>query len=278
MKNALKQSVLTLVLLLTSYTTQADVLVLIHGWAANANTWIQSGVVPTLEQAGWHYAGVVTIPDNQAVLVSARKTSGNNTLYLANLQAEAPLLVQAGQLLAELNYIRLRHPDQKLILAAHSAGGVVARLALVHKRAPQVEKLVSIATPNLGTPRALDGLDVTDSKPFFCPGPGVDFMKSVLGGNDYDYLKVSRAALVDLAPARAGSLIAWLNVQAHPDLAYHAIIHLSNQYGDGVVPAYSQDLNHVKALTGKAQVHVLASGHRLSPADGQELLAILMNP
>ena len=275
MKKYLKQLISALLLILTSASAQADVLVLIHGWSANANTWIQSGVVPVLEQGNWHYAGIVSASHNQVSVVAPRQTTASNKLYLAHLQAEAPLVIQASQLLAELNYIKQINPDQKIILAGHSAGGVVARLAMIHKSAPQIEKLITIAAPNLGTPRALDGLEVADGKPFFCPGPGIDFVKSVFGGNDYDYLKVSRPALIDLVPARAGSLIAWLNVQPHPDSDYHAIIHMINQQGDDIVPAYSQDLNQVTALNGKAQLHVLASEHSLTPADGQLLVSIL---
>ncbi len=275
MKNSFRQLILAFTLILASSGAQADVLVLIHGWAANTNTWIQSGVVSVLEQGNWRYAGIVTASQNPVTIISPRQTDADNKLYLAHLQAEAPLVIQAGQLLAELNYIKQLHPGQKLILAGHSAGGVVARLAMVHQSAPKIDKLITIAAPNLGTPRALDGLEVVDGKPFFCPGPGIDFVKSVFGGNDYDYLKASRPALIDLVPARAGSLIAWLNQQPHPESDYHTIIHMINRQGDDIVPAYSQDLNQVSALKGQAKLHVLASGHSLSPADGNLLLSIL---
>ncbi len=277
MKNYLKQLVLALILMLTGAGAQADVMVLIHGWSANANTWIQSGIVGVLEQGDWQYAGVVTPSGNRVSVISSGQGSTTNLLYLAQLQAEAPLVIQASQLLAELDYIKQLHPDQKIILAGHSAGGVVARLAMVHKSAPKIEKLITIAAPNLGTPRALDGLELAEGKPFFCPGPGIDFVKSVFGGSDYDYLKVSRPALIDLVPARAGSLIAWLNVQPHPESDYHTVIHMINRQGDDIVPAYSQDLNQVAALKGKAKLHVLASGHGLTSADGQLLLSILAN-
>jgi len=275
MKDYLKQLIPALVLVLTSASVQADVLVLIHGWSANANTWIQSGVVPVLEQGDWHYAGIATATQNQVTIVSPRQTSADNKVYLAQLQAEASLVIQASQLLAQLRHIKQIHPDQKLILAGHSAGGVVARLAMVHQSSPKIEKLISIAAPNLGTPRAVDGLELAEGKPFFCPGPGIDFVKSVFGGNDYDYLKFSRPALIDLVPARAGSLIAWLNVQPHPDSDYHAVIHMINREGDDIVPAYSQDLNQVTALKGKARLHILASEHSLASADGQLLVSIL---
>ncbi len=275
MKNYLKQLAAAMLMLVAVHPAQADVLLLVHGWAANANTWAQSGVLPTLQQADWRYAGVLTTTHNQVMLVAPVQTTSSNKVYLAHLVAEAPLMLQAGQLLAELDYVAQHHPGEKIILAGHSAGGVVARLALIHQNAPAVNTLITIATPNLGTPRALDGLEVVDSKPFFCPGPGIDFMKTVLGGNNYDYLKVSRAALIDLAPASTGSLTAWLNHQSHPAIEYHAIIHLAQQQGDGIVPAFSQDLNQVAALSGKAQQHVLVSGHGLTPADGQVLVSIL---
>jgi triacylglycerol esterase/lipase EstA (alpha/beta hydrolase family) len=44
----------------------------------------------------------------------------------------------------------------------HSAGGVVARVALVNYGADTVAWLITIAAPHLGTERASEALDATD--------------------------------------------------------------------------------------------------------------------
>jgi len=147
-----------------------------------------------------------------------------HTVYRVQLPAAFPLQLQAAHLYTQLRYLRDRHPRERLSLAGHSAGGVVARLVVVGRDAPRIDGLITIAAPNLGTSRAIDGLEVVDSKPFFCPGPGIDFLKSVFGGGDYDYLKYSRGALADLTPALPGTLIGWLNQQPHPDIDYHAVV------------------------------------------------------
>lgn len=256
---------------LNSSVARADVLVLVHGWAANADTWVHSGVLPELEAKGWSNAGlVITAPDGVRFIPTNAQTS-KNIIYRVQLPAEAPLQLQAAHLYTELEFIQQRHPDEQLTIAGHSAGGVVARLVVVQSDDLQIERLITIASPNLGTSRAIQGLDLAYSKPSFCPGPGMDFLKSIVGGDDYHYLKVSRGALVDLAPAVPGSLIGWLNQQPHPDIKYNAVI----RNGDNIVPAFSQDLNQVPSLHGRAQISVTPAGHTLNPADGNLLAAIL---
>lgn len=256
---------------------RADILVLVHGWAANADTWLYSGVVPTLEANGWPDAGVlVSTPVAGVRLFPGRGGSAPNKVYRAQLPAEAPLQLQAAHLFAELQLVHHLHPDESIVLAGHSAGGVVARLVLVRAGSLPVRALITIASPNLGTSRALQGLDIAESKPFFCPGPGIDFLKTLVGGDSYRYLRHSRGALVDLVPAAPGSLTGWLNQQPHPDIHYYAVIRQGPVYaGDELVPAFSQDLNQVPALQGRATVLRTASGHVLNPADGMLLVQIL---
>lgn len=265
-------------LAVSSVTAQADVLVLVHGWSAGAETWVRSGVVPVLERNGWADAGVVVATPGGISHYPAPGVYTANPVYRAQLPEEAPLAIQAAHLFAELAFIRERHRNQPIVLVGHSAGGVVARLAVVRPDASGVEMLVTIAAPNLGTSRAIEGLEIVDSKPFFCPGPGIDFLKSLFGGDKYRYLRDSQDALVDLVPASPGTIIDWLNHQAHPDIAYCAVVRTGAVYdGDELVPAFSQDLNNVPALRGRAQVHVTPSGHALQPADG-ELLSVIVAP
>ena len=257
-------------------SVQAEVLVLVHGWSADAGTWLHSGVMGVLESHGWVNAGVIVPAPGGAVHLPAPVPPTQRMVYLAQLTAEAPLLLQSVQLLEELRIVRGRHPEDVITLVGHSAGGLVARLTLVRSDAPAVDRLITIGSPHLGTTRAIDGLDIVNSKPFFCPGPGVDFLKTVVGGDDYDYLKYSYPALVDMQPAGPGSLIDWLNHQPHPAIEYHAVIHSPPGYaGDEIVPAFSQDLNQVPSLRGRATVHIAPAGHALNPGDGVLVAAIL---
>ncbi|MCG6887035.1 MAG: alpha/beta fold hydrolase [Proteobacteria bacterium] len=275
MMNVRRMTALAVTLLTVSLLSpvRAEVLVLVHGWAANADSWVQSGALPTLESRGWHPAGVVSAGPQGIIYLPAPGQTAGRKVYRVNLPAEAPLQLQAAYLFAELEFLRRRHPADKFYLVGHSAGGVVARLVVVQSNASlDINRLVTIAAPNLGTGRAIQGLDIADSKPFFCPGPGVDFLKSMVGGDDYEYLKVSRGALVDLSPAAIpGSLIGWLNRQPHPDISYTAIV---REYDD-IVPPVSQDLNQVPALRGQAQIYVVNAAHTLNPADGALLADIL---
>lgn len=255
---------------------RADVLVLVHGWASTADTWHLSGIMPTLARHGWHDAGVVSAVPEGVHYLPATGAQAGNKVYRAHLPAEAPLLIQAGHLYVELQFIQQRHPDEPLYLAGHSAGGLVARLVLVRNDAPQVAKLITIATPNLGTARAIQGLEVTESRTFFCPGPGIDLIKSVVAGDGYRYVRDSRGALIDMVPSSPGTLLGWLNQQRHPDIEYHAVIRARpGAPGDEIAPAFAQDLNQVPALRGRASVHITPAAHFLNPSDGNLLASIL---
>jgi len=252
---------------------RADVMVLVHGWASNVDTWKHSGVVFVLAQNGWHDAGVVTTtPGGVRYFPGYPSTEAKKHFYRAQLPSTAPLILQASHLTAELVFIQNRHPKEDMIVVGHSAGGVIARLVVIRPEYVRIKSLVTIASPHLGTPVAFEGLHLVEDKPFFCPGPGVDFLKTVFGGRQYQYLKDSQGAMLDLTPVGGGNLIDWLNQQPHPDIQYHSIIRTG---GDGVVPETSQDLNQVPALRGRAKVHSSRSIHGLNPTDGELLLDIL---
>ncbi|MCW9024907.1 MAG: hypothetical protein OQK73_09530 [Gammaproteobacteria bacterium] len=273
----MKKSVITyLIIFLFSMLlspVRADVAVLVHGWAANADTWVHSGILQVLQANGWSNAGIVMATAEGGIFhIPGDGTNNNNKVYRVHLPAEAPLQIQAAHLYSELLFINKRNPDDKIILAGHSAGGVVSRLVLVNPNTPKIDTLITIASPNLGTSRAIQGLDIIHDKPAFCPGPGITFLKNILGGNDYQYLKHSQGALVDLTPAVPGTLIGWLNQQPHPSINYHSII---RQPGDELVPTFSQDLNQVPQLKGKSKVHLTSVSHSLNPSDGHLLVNIL---
>lgn len=257
----------------------ADVLVLVHGYASNAETWELSGVNSALQSRGWQRGGIYALTPAGMQHIPGPAISAGKITYSVNLPAEAPLLLQRDLLGDALYRIRQRHPDEKIVLAGHSAGGVVARLGLLGGNPYNVSALITIAAPHLGTTRAVQALDIVESKPFFCPGPGIDMLKSAFGGNGYNYLKYSRGVLIDLMPATPGSLVFWMNQQPHPDIKYHAVIRQTPfVMGDELVPAWSQDMNNVPVLRGHAKVYTTTAGHSLNPGDGALLAEILATP
>ncbi|TNF98998.1 MAG: alpha/beta fold hydrolase [Gammaproteobacteria bacterium] len=255
--------------LLQPLSVLADILVLVHGYGANAASWAISGVNASLLNAGWQYGA---IPSTQ----ETGKQAPVNRFYAVELPATAPLMAQTNHLQAILQNIRQQHPDESLILTGHSAGGVVARLAVLGGNLANVSKLITIASPHLGTQRAIQSLEAVDDKPFFCPGPGVSMLKSMFGSSNYQYLRHSRGVLIDLLPPASGSLLDWANHQPHPDIEYHAVIKQPGMApGDEMVPAYSQDMNQIPALRGKVSIWQTTTGHMLGPNDGVLLVAIL---
>jgi pimeloyl-ACP methyl ester carboxylesterase len=261
---------LGLVALVFSVTAKADVLVLVHGYLGSASSWEQSGVNAVLETSGWSRAGVLLAGPQGVQVVPVSAGDSDNKAYTVELPSMAPMMVQANYLQAMLQAVSTRHPGEPVILAAHSAGGVVARVVLVRGGVANAKALITIASPHLGTLRAVQALDATDSS-----GP-FGFVKNIFGGDTYHVVKDSWGALVDLTPPYPGSLLYWLNIQQHPDIAYHAVVRTGPVgMGDELVPVYSQDLNNVPALQGKAQVVAVNTGHVLNPQDGVVLAEIL---
>jgi hypothetical protein len=92
-------------------------------------------------------------------------------------------------------------------------------------------------------------------------------------------LNRSMGLYADLQPEHPGSLLFWLNRQPHPrDAHYFAIIRGTDPSisSDGLVPAFSQDLNPVLALRGQAQVLPSLGNHTLQPADAMLIMRSLM--
>lgn len=258
--------ILLLFLGLQSLPVSPDVLVLVHGYLGSANSWEHSGVNAILEQNGWQRAGVVT-PE---VLVPVKGAMAENKVFTVELPSMAPLALQADLLKREINTIQILHPDEPLVLVGHSAGGVVARLLLVQGTVSNAKALITIATPHLGTARAIEALEATDD-----PFP-FSVIKDFFAGDLYDVVRDSWGVLVDLTPARPGNLLYWLNAQPHPDIAYVSILRPGPVgLGDELVPAFSQDMNNVQALAGKSSTHTLPVGHTLNRLDGVKLAEIL---
>ena len=257
---------------ITSINARADVLVLVHGYLASADSWEVTGINSLLDANGWKRGGLITSAPAMAapVFVGPGKDAANK-VYVVDLPAEAPIIVQTDQFLAMLATIQALHPDDSLVIVGHSAGGIVARTALVRGNIQNVKALITIASPHVGTTLANRAIDATDESGFF------GGLKSFFGGSGYDTLRRSRGLLFDLAHPYPGSLLYWLNAQQHPDIKYVSVVRLDpvGFAGDELVPGYSQDMNNIPAMQGKSTVFVTPAGHTLVTEDGTTLLQIL---
>lgn len=255
-----------------SLATRADVMVLVHGYLGSADSWEASGINSLLEANGWKRGGLITSAPMTVtpVYVGPGQTAANK-VYTVDLPAEAPIAIQTSQFLGMLATIQAMHPGESLIIVGHSAGGIVARTALVAADIPNVKALITIASPHMGTTLANRAIKATDESGFF------GGLKSVFGGSGYDTLRRSRGLLFDLAHPYPGSLLHWLNVQRHPDIKYVSVIRINpaGLPGDELVPGYSQDMNNVPSLRGSSSVILAPAGHTLVVQDGVILLQVL---
>lgn len=255
------------------------ILVLVHGYLADSAAWRLSGVLPVLDQAGWKLAGNWQSMRSGVRLKPAGRPVGEFAIYTVDLPSTAPLMEQARLLGGMLAAIAQRHPTETVDLIGHSAGGVVARLALVNYGAGTVTRLITIAAPHLGTERAIEALDATDDRGLF-GGIKRWFVQRQVGDDLYRTVQSSRGVLADLAPPVPGNLLYWLNGRQHPDIDYLAVVRGSayGLPGDQVVPAPSQDLRRVPALRGRADIRVEADSHDLSWRDGLLLSELVSKP
>ncbi len=266
--------ILLLVLGLLSSMARADVVVLVHGYLGGAASWDYSGITATLQQHGWQRAGVYVAGPAGVQFMPLAGAHPTRSFYAVDLPSEAPVLLQVHQLQTILAAVESRHAGEALVLVGHSAGGVVARAALVGRDNPNVKALITIASPHLGTSRAEQALDATD-----IPFP-FSLVTDFLGGDTYDTAMRSRGLYVDLVRPRPGSLLYWLNAQPHPDIAYVSIVRDQGAAGQGdyVVPAYSQDMNNVPAVRGRSSLITVPAGHGLEPLDGGIIAGLLADP
>lgn len=264
-------SILSIISFLTATTIQADVLVLVHGYLAGAETWELSGINRVLEENDWKRGGLFTLTPSGPQLLETKDTTAVNKVYVVDLPSDAPVIVQSDLFIGMLNTIRQRQPGEALIIVGHSAGGVVARMSLVRGSTENVTALITIASPHAGTTRAEQAINATnESGPF-------GIVKSVFGGTGYDTLKHSRGLLFDLTRPYPGNMLYWLNSQKHPDIHYYSVVRLNpvGFAGDDLVPGYSQDMNNVPALQSHSSVITTPSGHTLVTQDAHTILDII---
>jgi pimeloyl-ACP methyl ester carboxylesterase len=258
-------------LLFISMPAYADVMLLIHGYMGDAISWERSGINSELHQQGWTRAGMFTGSPVGPQLYVTDSKNADNVVYVATLPSETPVMIQADVLKYIIDIIQQNHKDKKIILVGHSAGGIVARMALIRHQMKNIKALITIASPHIGTGRADQALDITANH-----GP-FNMVKSFVGGSDYDTLKHSRGLMYDLRHPQPGNLLYWLNSQPHPNIHYASIIRATNDgtFGDYYVPGFSQNMNNVPALQGRSSIYMTPASHFLARQDANTILSII---
>jgi pimeloyl-ACP methyl ester carboxylesterase len=237
----------------------AEVLVLVPGYLSGGHTWRAHGAAAALQANGWEDGGnLVPAADGPRLDLPVR--TGGKRFYTVELPSEAPLPTQLSYLKAYIEKLRSIHGDERLILAGHSAGGVLARYFMVTHPDIEVDALLTIASPHSGTGGAELGEFIGQSP--------LGWVTPMLG---LDTINRSQGLYRDLGHPDPWSLLGWLNTQPHPDTRYVSIV----RPGDSWVDVYSLDMNYVPALAGRSQVLASVGGHALNPGDG-ELVARLL--
>jgi pimeloyl-ACP methyl ester carboxylesterase len=257
--------IVLLLLWLSPGILHAEALVLIHGYLADGSIWRVAGITDVLKEAGWRDGGRLSFETGNIRIRDIDPRASRQRFYTVDLPAEAPLLVQAQAL---TDYLRVIQGQQGggIILVGHSAGGLVARLTMVQHPELPVIALITFASPHLGTDTAELGLLASASP--------LGFLAPLVGA---DILNRSSRLYADLVRERPGSLLYWLNRQRHPEAIYLSVVRDNEDItlGELLVPAYSQDMAHVPALTGKTETLSAAGEHGLSAEDGHLLVRLL---
>ncbi len=272
----LYRSAVALAFLFFSGICAADVLVLVHGYMGSPASWENSRINEQLERSGWQRGGII-VPDTSTLYLDRSRDPNRaveNIVYVVDMPWMRPIDIQADYLDVAMNMIFKLRPNEEISLIGHSAGALVSRLWLVEHYDPAVVRLVSIAAPNLGTKRARDALNLTDST--FAP---LDAVRNMFGGKLYNTVRRSRDLVHDFTPPseRNPTVLHWLNHQKHPDIEYISVVR-EDRRGvdkDWLSSADSQDLNNVPALHGKATTYTVPRKHPLHWEDGYLLVAIL---
>lgn len=259
--------------LFTGSAASSESVLLIHGYLSGSGTWSNSGVVAALEADGWQQAGAYAGSPNGRVMLRSIAVVGEDKrrILLIDLPSEAPVLLQADLIARAAQDIAQRHPDERITLVGHSAGGVAARAALVRYRLKKVARLITIASPHSGTQQAEKALGLSRL------AAPMTMMPGMFGGDIARTAQRSQHLYSDLARPQRGNLLGWLNTQQHPDIDWVSIIHTgrNGNGSDTVVDAWSQDMNRVPKLAGHSSVQVIRADHALNPGDAAVLRQLL---
>ncbi len=258
-----------LIIILCFFSTNvfADRLVFVQGYLGESSNWKASGIVRQLEAHHWRKGGAYYYRAGGLGFNASKNSLSPNRYYTIELPTEASIQEQSYFLTRYLKHLRKNAPKERLILVGHSAGGVLSRLVMVQNPSLNVDLLITIASPHLGSDLA-ELATIVGSTPLalFTPFIGAETLNR------------SQGLYADLLPEQPGRFLYELNRQPHPEAQYVSIVRNPNAIdgGDLVVPSYSQDMRQVFALKNKAQSYVVNGGHSLNENDGQIIFDLIM--
>ncbi|MFO8153672.1 esterase/lipase family protein [Thioalkalivibrio sp.] len=253
----------TLFLLLLGLLPQAalaQVMLLIPGVQSQQQThpFREAGVTVPLVASGWIDGGQM-LPSVRGVEFDRSPEARSRLFYTLVMPTERPISMQAEWLNLYLDAVTRRHPDEPVILVAHSLAGIVARYSLVTRKRPEVSALITIASPHV------DGTMIQLGD-FFWQSP-LGTYTPLLGQSD---LRQLLELYSGISPDQSGNVLRWLSHQTHPDIRYVGIVRMA----DTVVEPMLQDLNRVSDLRGRAERLLSPGGHALAGSDGTILAAL----
>jgi triacylglycerol lipase len=236
----MKKLLLTLsfVLSLSLGVAQAEILVFVHGYDSHANIWRGKSIFSFLQNQGWQDAGNLIAHPN-GIFNQQPKELKPFRMVTVDLPSYAPIQDQAVLLAAYIETLRKQDPEQNFTIIGHSIGGVVSRYAVVRYPELPINRLITIASPHLGTGMA-EVAELAAKSPASVVAP-------VFG---IDIINRSEILMDQLQREEPGSFLFWLNRQKHPNIKYISIVRSNGSIlnKDYYVPSRSQDLRQVPGI------------------------------
>lgn len=255
----LRPIVVAVLLILLPLPLAGQVMLLIPGYQSQlTHPFREAGVTIPLAGSGWVDGGQM-LPSLRGVEFDRSPEATRKLFYTLVMPTERPVSMQAEWLNLYLDAVARRHPDEPVILVAHSIAGVVARYSLVTRRRPDVEALITIASPHVDSSMIQLG-------DFFWQSP-LGTYTPLLSQTD---LRRLLELYSGISPNQPGNVLRWLSHQTHPDIRYVAIV----RFSDTIVDPVLQDLNRVADLRGRAEMLLSPGAHALEATDGTLLAAL----
>lgn len=196
-------------------------ILLVHGLTGGEDTWVRSGLIGTLEAEGLSYGGKPgQIDDGPADVYAFEVTA----------QGRRDLDQWARELGKAIDWVRETTGSPRVILLAHSAGGLAARAHLVRRPSDHgVMLLVTISTPHRGSPLAkLAGLKeaIQDGLlPWPLSGWGNAWLGTLADLERAWGVRFDDPIISQLLPEEENPWLAALNGAPHPaDVAYRFVV------------------------------------------------------
>jgi len=254
-----KLVIILFMLTMAPQTVLAKAIIFVHGYEEDGSEWRTHGVTAPLVAHGWVDGGHLFNSGSSTMM--PYKRGGDDQFYTVALPTEAPLMFQLQVFARYVDTVNRRHKGEPLVFVGHSAGGILARLYMVHYLHTSVAGLMTIASPHHGTALSEAGLMVGQSPLSW----GLPFIGA-------DSINRSQGLFHDLAREAPGNLLFWLNRELHPVSRYLSVIR-----NDWVITNGSQDMRFVAALmnTGMVESTYSIGDHDLNPNDGLILVDFL---